>query len=73
MDPNYVITKSITNIVKKYMSKDVVMMFTNSKKSGDKLLLKNHEFHRCLLVKTINVFNFTIKLVFLIKILEEVF
>ena len=54
MDHEHIITKRVTNILRKYMTKELVMMFTNTKKSGDKLILKDYEFHRCLTGKSKN-------------------
>lgn len=48
--------KTINNILKKYLFRDVALHYTAQKQSGDKLLLKETNFCKCVLGKIYYVF-----------------
>lgn len=50
-DGNFIASKSLLNIIKKYMSRDVALSFTAMKPIKDKLVLKVTTFCKCVISK----------------------
>ena len=48
LDRENVLTKSVTNILRKFMSRDIALRFTAVKQSLGKLILKDTYFAECL-------------------------
>lgn len=48
-DGNYIASRSLLNIIKKYMSRDVALSFTAMKPIKDKLVLKGTTFCKCVI------------------------
>lgn len=48
VDKELSVSKSVLNIIKKYMAKELLLQFTNVKQQGKKFVLKNYRIHKCI-------------------------
>ncbi len=53
VDREMVLTKSITNILKKFFSRELMVSFTCSRQMHDKHVIKDFEFTRCVFGKNL--------------------
>lgn len=57
IDKDQVVTKSLVNMLKKFITADIAMKFTGSKKVNDKFIMCNMVFYNCIKSKHIFYLN----------------